>query len=61
MLDALWRLVGRLVSLAGRLLSGTIGLVLLVLGAVLCLTVIGAAIGIPLVILGVLLLVRSLF
>lgn len=61
MLDALWRLVGSLVSLAGRILAGIIGLLLLILGAVLCLTVIGAVIGVPLVILGVLLLVRCLF
>ena len=59
--SALWKLLTTLLGLTGRLLAGVIGLVLLLFGVLLTLTVIGAIIGIPMIIVGLLLLVRSLF
>lgn len=60
-LELVWSLVGSLLNLAGRLFAGIIGLVLILLGVVLSLTVIGSIIGIPMLVLGILLVVRCLF
>jgi hypothetical protein len=38
-----------------------LGLVVLILGALLCATVIGAILGVPLIILGLMMMVRSTF
>ncbi|MFZ5515627.1 MAG: hypothetical protein ACOY90_03255 [Candidatus Zhuqueibacterota bacterium] len=48
-------------TMTGRLVACIIGLVLTIIGAILIFTVIAAPVGIPLVLLGVLLLVRSIF
>ena len=58
---ALWRLVTFVLSATGRLICGVLGIALMVVGATVTLTVVGAPLGIPLVMLGVLLLVRALF
>jgi len=58
---ALWRLVTFVLRATGRLLCGVLGLALMIVGAVLSLTVVGAPVGVPLVLLGVLLVVRALF
>ena len=58
---AVWRLVTFVLRTTGRLVCGVLGLALLVVGVVVSLTVVGAPIGVPLAILGVLLLVRALF
>lgn len=58
---AVWRLLGFLLAAAGKLLSLLIGLALTVLGVVLTGTLIGAGLGIPLAILGVLTMLRALF
>ena len=50
-----------LIKLVGRLIASLIGLAILIVGIVLCATVIGAIIGIPLVIFGFLLMVRGIF
>jgi len=60
-LVALWRLLTFLLELAGRLVLAVVALVVLVAGTLLTLTVAGAVLGIPLIIVGVLLLVRSIF
>ena len=57
----LWKLVAGVVELVGRLAALVIGLALLLVGAVLTATVIGAVVGIPLAAIGLLLMVRSLF
>jgi len=54
-------LVGWVLKLTGRLLGVVLGLVFTALGIVLTLTVAGAIIGLPLGVLGVLLMVRSVF
>lgn len=58
---ALWRLATTLLALAGRLILTTIGLVLVLAGAVLTITVVGAPLGIPLVVAGLLFVARGLF
>ena len=58
---ALWRLLTFVLSATGRLLCGVLGIALIVVGATVTLTIIGAPLGVPLVVLGVLLLVRALF
>ena len=58
---ALWRLLGFILELTGRVVGVVLGLVLVIVGIVVSLTVVGAIVGIPLVILGLLLIVRGLF
>lgn len=57
----LWQLVTFLLGLTGRLLAVVLGFVLLVVGLLLTLTVIGAIVGIPMLIVGFALIVRGLF
>ena len=59
--SALWSLLTWLVTLVGRFLAAILGFILMVLGAVLTITLVGAPLGIPLVIFGVLLVIRSIF
>lgn len=56
-----WSLLGVIFLAAGKLLTLLLGLALAVLGVVLTGSIIGAGIGIPLLIFGVLLMIRSLF
>ncbi len=58
---AIWRLLALILELTGRLVGVILGFVLLVAGIVASLTVVGAIIGVPLALLGLLLMLRSLF
>lgn len=58
---ALWRLVTWIFEFTGRLLAVLLGGVLLIAGLLLTLTVIGAIVGIPLMIIGFMLAVRGIF
>lgn len=58
---AIWRLLTFIVELTGRLVAVVIGLVLMIVGALVSLTVIGAVIGVPLILIGFLLVLRSFF
>jgi hypothetical protein len=58
---AIWRLVALILELTGRLIGVVLGLVLLIVGLLVSLTVIGAVVGVPLIILGMLLILRGLF
>ncbi len=58
---AIWRLVTFIFELTGRLLAVILGIVLMIVGVVLSVTLIGAIIGIPLAIFGFTLTVRGLF
>jgi hypothetical protein len=58
---ALWRLLGFILELTGRILGVVIGLVLAIVGVVVSLTVVGAIVGVPLIALGLLLMVRGIF
>jgi hypothetical protein len=58
---ALWKLVAGIVTATGRLVAAILGLVLMIVGVVISLTIVGAIVGIPLIIFGFLLILRGLF
>jgi len=58
---ALWRLVTGILVLTGRLVAVILGLVFVLIGALLSATVVGAIVGVPLILFGGLLVVRGLF
>lgn len=58
---ALWRLMATIVELTGRFVAMVIGLVFVIVGAVVSLTIVGAIVGIPMAIIGLLLFVRGIF
>lgn len=58
---AVWRLLTWILELTGRLVVVILGIVLILVGTVLSLTVIGAAVGVPIGVFGVLLVLRGLF
>jgi hypothetical protein len=57
---AVWDLVAFVLSLTGRLVGAVVGLLLLVIGLALSITVILIPIGVPLAIVGFLLVLRSI-
>ena len=58
---ALWRLVTGILVLTGRLVAVILGLVFVLIGALLGATVVGAIVGVPLILFGGLMVVRGLF
>ena len=58
---AIWRLVTLILEMTGRLVAVVLGLVLLIVGVLLTVTVVCAIVGIPLGIFGFLLLLRGIF
>lgn len=58
---AVWRLFAILIDLTCRLAAVVIGATLMLGGGLLCLTVIGAIIGIPLAVLGLVIVLRGMF
>ena len=50
-----------IVALTGRLVAVILGLVFLIVGAVLCVTIIGAIVGVPFIVFGFMLIIRGLF
>ena len=58
---ALWKLVAGIVVATGRLAAVVIGLVFLIVGVVLTITVVGAIVGLPFILFGFLLTIRGLF
>jgi hypothetical protein len=58
---ALWRLVTFVLLTTGRLLCVLLGLILVAVGVAVTLTVLGAPLGVPLALLGFLLLARAIF
>jgi hypothetical protein len=58
---AIWRLLAGIILVTGRLVALILGVVFMIVGGILTLTVIGAIIGIPLLIFGFLLIVRGFF
>jgi len=58
---ALWDLLAFVLRLTGRVLGVILGFVLMAVGILLTFTVVGAPLGIPLAILGFLVLLRSVF
>jgi len=58
---AIWRLLTFILELTGRLVAVILGIVLMIIGTIVTFTIIGAIIGIPLIISGFLLVIRGLF
>ena len=58
---ALWMLIAGIIRLTGRLVAVILGLVFLIVGGILTVTVIGSILGIPLMIFGFLVIVRGFF
>jgi hypothetical protein len=58
---ALWNLLTLILNLTGRIIAGVIGLAIMIVGALLTITVVGAPIGIPFIAFGFLLMVRGIF
>jgi len=58
---AVWNLLGLVLTIIGRMVGVILGLALMAVGIALTMTVAGAPVGIPVAILGLLLLIRSVF
>jgi hypothetical protein len=58
---ALWRLVTWILGFTGRVVAIALGLVFMTVGVIVTLTVIGAIVGVPLFLFGLLLVFRGLF
>jgi hypothetical protein len=58
---AMWKFISGIIALMGRMAALVIGFGLMVVGVMLTMTVIGAFIGVPLMALGLVLIVRSIF
>jgi hypothetical protein len=58
---AVWKLLATIVEMTGRLLALIIGMLLMLVGGLISLTIVGAIVGIPLAIVGLLLFVRGIF
>jgi hypothetical protein len=57
----LWEFLASILKLTGRMVGAIIGLVLMIVGIILTVTVVAAPVGIPLLIVGFLLTLRSIF
>jgi hypothetical protein len=57
----IWNLVAYILMLTGRFMAVILGLVLIIVGVILSATVVGACIGVPIALLGLLLAVRGLW
>ena len=58
---ALWKLLAVIVELTGRFVAMVLGVVFIIVGTIVSLTIVGAIVGVPLVIIGLLLLLRGIF
>ena len=58
---ALWRLISTIVEMTGRFVAMILGLVFILVGVLISLTIVGAIVGIPLAIVGILLFLRGIF
>jgi hypothetical protein len=58
---ALWKLLSVIVEMTGRFVAMVLGIVFIVVGVIVSLTIIGAIVGIPLAVIGLLLLLRGIF
>lgn len=58
---ALWKLLTLILNITGRIICAVLGIGLMVAGAAISLSVVGAVLGVPLIAFGFLLAARSLF
>ena len=57
----LWRLLATIVELTGRFVAMILGIVFIIVGILVSLTIVGAIVGVPLAVIGLLLLLRGIF
>jgi hypothetical protein len=57
----IWKLVVGIIEFTGRIVGAILGLVLMIVGVIVSLTIVGLIIGAPLILFGFLLVLRSLF
>lgn len=57
----IWQLLALIVGMTGRLVAILLGLLLMIAGVLVSVTIIGLVVGIPLILFGVLLIIRGLF
>ena len=58
---AIWKLLTVIVEMTGRLLAMIIGIVFMIVGVLISLTIVGAIVGVPLAIVGLLLFIKGIF
>lgn len=58
---ALWKLLAVIVEMTGRFVAMVLGVVFIIVGIIVSLTIVGAIVGIPLAMVGLLLLLRGMF
>ncbi len=58
---AVWNLLALVLNITGRVLAGVLGVGLMIVGVALTMTVAGAPVGIPFAVVGLLLIIRSIF
>jgi len=58
---AIWKLLAVIVELTGRLVAMILGILLIIVGLLVSLTIVGAIVGIPLAIVGLLLFLKGMF
>jgi hypothetical protein len=58
---AIWRLLTLILNLTGRLIAVVLGVVLMIVGAILIVTIVALPIGIPIAVIGFLMVLRGLF
>lgn len=58
---AIWKLLAVIVEMTGRFVAMVLGLVLALVGVLISLTVIGAIVGVPLAVIGLLLFFHGMF
>jgi len=58
---AVWRLLTLILRITGRIICAVLGLAFMAVGVMIALSIVGAPLGVPIAVLGMLLLVRALF
>ena len=57
----LWKLIAGIVEFTGRFVAMVLGIVFIIVGMIVSLTIVGAIVGIPLAIIGLLMFLRGIF
>jgi hypothetical protein len=58
---AIWKLVAGVVEFTGRFVAMVLGIVFIIVGVIISLTIVGAIVGVPLAIIGLLIFLRGIF
>ena len=58
---AIWKLLAVIVEMTGRFVAMVIGVVFIIVGIIVSLTIVGAIVGVPLAVVGLLLLLKGIF